>query len=64
MIYPSKNPQYALAEDNVQINPYFTINFTSKLYGKIRQKRLGIQDINTFQINLQTTFNTKNFYTK
>lgn len=64
IIYPNKNPQYALAEDNVQINPYFTLNLTSKLYGQIRQKRLGIENIDTFQINVQTTFNTKNFYTK
>ncbi|MEI7919215.1 MAG: hypothetical protein WCH65_03255 [bacterium] len=63
-IYPTKNPQYALAEDDVQINPYFTFNITSKLYGKIRQQRLGIENINDFQIHLQTTFNTKNFYTK
>jgi len=64
MIYPTKNPQYALAEDNVQINPYFTIQLTSKLYGKIWQKRLWIQNSDEYQISLQTTFNTKNFYTK
>ena len=64
IIYPTKNPQYALAENNVQINPYFTITLTSKLYGEIRQKRLGMQNIDTFQTSLQTTFDTKNFYTK
>lgn len=64
IIYPTKNPYYALAESSAQINPYFTIGMTSKLYGKIWQKRLGIEDIGTFQIHLQTTFNTKNFYTK
>ena len=64
IIYPTKNPQYALAENDVQINPYFTINLTSKLYGKIRQQRLGMEKIDTFQINLQTTFNTKGFYIK
>jgi len=64
IISPTKNPQYALAEDNFQINPYFTINITSKLYGGIREKRLGIPNIDTFQISLQTTFDTKNFYTK
>lgn len=63
-IYPTKNPQYALAENNLQINPYFTMNFTSKLYGSIRQKRLWMANIDTFQISLQTTFNTKNFYVK
>lgn len=64
MIYPTKNPKYALAENDVQINPYFTLNMTSKLYGKIRQQRLGMENIGTFKIDIQTTFNTKNFYTK
>ncbi len=64
IVYPTKNPQYALSENDIQINPYFTINLTSKLYGSIRQKRLGMENIDNFQINLQTTFNTKNFYTK
>jgi len=64
IISPNKNPQYALVETGVQINPYFTLNITSKLYGQIRQKRLGMENIDNFQINLQTTFNTKNFYTK
>ncbi len=63
LIYPTKNPQYAAAEENVQINPYFTISMSSKLYGQIRQKRLG-QNIDNFQTTMQTTFNTKNFYTK
>lgn len=63
-ISPNKNPQYALAEDNAQINPYFTLSFTSKLYGEIRQKRLGTVSIDEFQTSIQTTFNTKNFYTK
>lgn len=63
-ISPNKNPQYALAEDNAQINPYFTLNFTSKLYGEIRQKRLGMESIDEFQTSIQTTFNTKNFYVK
>lgn len=64
IISPNKNPQYALAEDNAQINPYFTIHLTSKLYWEIRRKRLGMDNIDNFQINMQTTFNTKNFYTK
>ncbi len=64
MIYPIKNPQYALAETAMQINPYFTIDLTSKLYGKIREKRLGMQNIDDFKISIQTSFDTKNFYTK
>jgi len=64
IISPNKNPKYALAQPESQINPYFTIYLTSKLYGSIRRKRLGMQNIDNFQISLQTTFNTKNFYTK
>ena len=64
IVYPTKSPLYALDEDNVQINPYFTITLTSKIYGEVRQKRLGMQNIDTFQNSLQTTFDTKNFYTK
>jgi len=63
-ISPSKNPNYAKAEEKVQINPYFTIQLTTKLYGKIRKKRLGIANIDKFQTHIQTTFNTKNWYTK
>lgn len=63
-ISPNRNPQYALAQPESQINPYFTIYFTSKLYGEIWQKRLGMQTIDNYQTSLQTTFNTKNFYTK
>jgi hypothetical protein len=64
IIYPTKHPKYALEENAVQINPYFSLNLTSKIYGKIRQQRLGIENIDTFQLDIQTTFNTKNMYTK
>jgi len=64
-IYPTKNPYYALAEDSVQINPYFTISLRNKLYWSIWQKKLWLTNsIDDFQLNLQTTFNTKNNYTK
>ncbi len=63
IIYPTKNPEYALAEDAVQINPYFTISLTSKLYGEIWFRRFGMPAINDFQLGLQTTFDTKNHYT-
>ena len=62
-IFPSKDPSYALAENEVQINPFFVISLETKLYGKIRYKRLGAS-INNFLFSLQTTFSTKGFYTK
>lgn len=62
-ISPNKNPQYALAEPHTQINPYFTISFTNRIYGKSRQKRLENTKIDDYHITIQTTFNTKKFYT-
>jgi len=64
LISPTKDARYAAIEEIAQINPYITLQFTSKLYGEIRHKRIGIESINDFQISLQTTFNTKSFYTK
>ena len=62
-VSPDKNPQYALSEPHTQINPYFTISFTNRIYGKSRQKRLGNPNIDDYHITIQTTFNTKKFYT-
>lgn len=63
-IFPTKNPDYAWKEDKVQMNPYFTIAITSKLYGWIWFNKLRMPSIDGYQLGLQTTFNTKNFYTK
>lgn len=63
-ISPTKDPDYALAQDETQINPYFTVSLTNKLYGRIWYKRLGLPSLDDFQLSLQTTFSTKNFYTK
>jgi hypothetical protein len=40
VVSPTKNPDYALAQPEVQVNPYFTISLTNKLYGKVRQRKL------------------------
>ena len=40
------------------------IIINNKLYGKIWKTRLGSASIDNFQITLQTTFNTRNNYTK
>lgn len=64
IISPTKDPEYALAQDEAQINPYFTVSLTNKLYGKIWYKKLWLPSLEDFQLSLQTTFSTKNFYTK
>lgn len=40
IVSPTKDPEYALAQDEAQINPYFTVSLTNKLYGKIWYKKL------------------------
>lgn len=40
IISPTKNPDYALAQNETQINPYFTVSLQNKLYGKIWYKKL------------------------
>jgi len=62
--FPNKDPQQARAEDYTQINPYVTISITNKLYWEKRKQRIWNQSMDDFQITLQTTFNTKNFYGK
>ena len=64
VIYPTKNPDYALAQDEVQINPYFTISLSNSLYGKIWYKKLWLPSLDDFQLSLQTSFSTKGWYTK
>lgn len=62
IIYPTKNPEYSRKEW-FQINPYFTISINNKLYWEIWQQKIG-KTIDNFNLNLQTTLSTKNFYTK
>ena len=62
-LYPAKNPDFAWAEENMQINPYFTIFLKTKLYGEIWQSRLN-EALSGFEFSLQTTFNIKDNYTK
>jgi len=64
LVFPSKDPDYAWKDDTVQLNPYFTIAITSKLYGGVWFSKLRMPSIEWYQLGLQTTFNTKNFYTK
>lgn len=62
IIYPTKNPEYSWM-GWLQINPYFTISLKNKLYWEIWQRRIW-DSIGDFELNLQTTLSTKNFYTK
>lgn len=62
-VSPTKDPDYSFAESLVQINPYFTVSFSSQLYAGIRRTRLETQ-LEEFNLHLKTTFNTRNFYAR
>ncbi len=60
-VYPNKNPFLSWKDWYVQYNPYFVLNFTSKLYGKIREKKLW-KTIKDFSFSLQSMFDIKTYY--
>lgn len=64
MVYPDRDPDYALADDSAQISPYFTLSLQSKLYSKIWLKRIKPNPIDSFQFTLQTSFGVKSVYTQ
>jgi len=63
IVYPTIDPDYWWMNDNVQINPYFTVYIKTKLYSWVWQKRLA-ESTKNFEFALQTTFDTKNNYIK
>lgn len=64
IISPDENPKYVWRETDKQINPFITLTVESKLYWQIRYKKLWALSLDDFQLSLQTTFDTKNFYWK
>ena len=64
ILYPDTDPTYAIRNDSTQITPYFTISLQSKLYSKIRLKRIKPTPIDSFVFTLQTTFWVKSVYTQ
>ena len=55
---PWVDPYLARNEDNAQINPFFSIDFTAKLYGKNRNLKIPRNQMNQYNLKLQTTFST------
>lgn len=62
-IIPHKSPEYAWAENNMQINPFITISFTAKLRPSALHNILK-SALSNYSFSLQTSFDTKGFYTK
>jgi hypothetical protein len=52
------DPYLAWGDDAAQINPFVTINFTAKLYGKNRNLKIPRNQMNQYDLKLQTTFSS------
>lgn len=61
-IYPVKDPAYAWAENETQINPYIRLYVTSYLYGPARNTKLNPRNLSVISYDLQTLFNIKTNY--
>lgn len=60
-IYPVKDPKVAWWEENIQVNPYFSVNFSSNLYGQNWSDKYNPARLINLTQDLQTTFNTKSY---
>jgi len=62
-IYPTSNPAYAWAQEDIQMQPYIRIAMDVQLYAWWWKNNLGT-DISDFSFPIQTTFNIRTWYTK
>lgn len=62
-ILPIQKPEYARADENSQINPYIKLSLSTSLTPHLWGNKLA-GNISGFSYSLQTTFNTKTFYSK
>lgn len=62
MISPVSDYSHAYFQDEMQLNPFIKISFTTKLYGEPRAWKINPWVLNTYQLDLQTTFNIKTHY--
>ena len=60
---PNKNPDYAWEEKNAQINPYIKMVMTTKLNASALPTIVK-KMLKDYTFTLQTSFDTKSFYTR
>lgn len=58
VISPLADPYLMWAQDDAQVNPFFSIDFTAKLYGKNWYLKIPWNQMDTYNLKLQTTFST------
>ena len=62
-LMPNKNPDYAWEEENAQINPYIKMVMTTKL--NVSALPAIVKNmLKDYTFTLQTSFDTKSFYTR
>ncbi len=57
-LHPLVNPYLSWDDDDAQIAPVITINFLAHLYGKNRSSKIPWSQMDSYIINLQTSFST------
>ncbi|PZM87349.1 MAG: hypothetical protein DLD55_01910 [candidate division SR1 bacterium] len=60
---PSKNPDYARAEESFQINPFIKMSITTQLAPHKWSRKLGNM-LKDYSYSLQSSFDTRGFYLK
>ena len=61
-IYPTKDPDLAWREDDVQISPYIRVNIETRLYWEPWSERIDPEILDAYNLSLQTTFNVRENY--
>lgn len=59
---PNRNPQYAWGINEVQINPFIRIQFSTHLYGEFWHMSIRPSSLNAYTLTLQSAFTTKQQY--
>ena len=62
--FPTKDPYLTWSDTNAQISPYFQIQFTAKLYGKIWSSKITWPQMNIYSLRLQTTLQAPYLWSK
>lgn len=58
VLSPLTDPNLSWADNESQVNPFFTINFTANLYGKNRNLKIPRNQMDQYSLKLQTTFSS------
>lgn len=61
-IMPVKDPTLAWAEPTMQINPFITLTMKTGIYGKAWWSKIGKENMEIIDYDLQTSFNIKSNY--